>query len=326
MASLLAVLFAAMLPLQPHPDAAENDANAKKPAANEGIWPTPKMLEGMLVHWADESAVKLDLSDEQTERLEEQLLKRWPAFLEEHRETLQPLLNEYIETHMAKTPPEREAIKSWADRAMPMFELFQEQILESQRDMTEYLEPAQKGKLAAESLKMTAGLQLFQAKIKSWQRGEFEERDWWDPPRRVLNQRERDKDAAEAAAAAAAPSLAKKRVEEELSRWDRHVAEVIEKFKLDDTQRVAAESILRECKERATAHLDRYRARMEQLEKRLKDGAAEQAEVAEMYAPFDAMFAELKSRVEQIPTTAQMAAAPKSASAPQPQAAPPQSP
>ncbi|MEE9294166.1 MAG: hypothetical protein V3W34_04255 [Phycisphaerae bacterium] len=288
------------------PEAVDYGATAQNDLPYQGIWPTPKMIDGLLARWTDETAEEYGLNSDQRVRLENQLAKRWPPFLRQHRRVLQPLLNEFLEVRIAPTPPDAQSVSAWAQRAVPVFQLFQEQFIETQREMADLFTPPQQASLARNSLKTTAGLQLFQAKLEAWQRGHFAEHEWWDPPKSVLRRRA---EKTSSRVASAAPSTARQRIDEELFRWDRFVDQFARTYELNTSQRETAYSILRECKQRALAHRDRYRARMERLEKTINTDHnitdEGRPEIIAMYGPIDRIFTELETRLKPIPTAVQ---------------------
>lgn len=312
MHSALLTLLALWPGLPADPEMAAPDAIPKGTAPAEGIWPTQKMIDGLLARWADETALKYELDQEQAARSRRMITARWSAFLKENRRSLQPLLNEYIEARLALAPPESERVRRWAKRALPLFEDFHRQIGETQEELSGLLTPIQQAKLGLETIKISTGLHLFAARLEAWQRGEFEQDDWWQPTRRERRKRRETEEKVDDRENLVA-SKTKTRIDEELLRWDYFVAEFVEQYKLDDMQREAAYSILRECKQKALAHRDRYRVRLERLEEALVATAEVpdklRSEGIAMYGPIDELFVELKSRLEQIPTTAQSAQA-----------------
>ncbi len=165
MFSTLVMLYA-VLPAQPA-TTQTNDINATAQQAADlvGIWPTTKMINRVLARWADQTAGEYDLTAEQFEALNQQLNIRWSQFFEQQRSVLQPLLNEFIETRLALTPPDPEKVKNWSTRALPVFKKLQQQLLETHRELSGILSPSQQAKLAGDSLKTTAGLQAIHAKL-----------------------------------------------------------------------------------------------------------------------------------------------------------------
>lgn len=309
-AMMFTLLLTAVARSQDVPRPPDDAGEQVQRAPTDGFWPTHKMIEGLLLRWADRTATTFELDDKQRRTLERQLLKRWPDFLNANRTTLQPLFNEYIESRLGYTPPDPDSVKKWSTRALPLFEKLSEQMLETQRDMGEFLTPKQRAKLVRESLKVSAGLEMFRAKLKSWRRGTFDVNEWWDAPpgadRPHDTQAKRDPPDA-------APDLVGDRVDEELLRWDYFVSDFVDKYKLLGAQRETAYSVLRECKGRARAFRDRNRVRMEELENEVSAAAtlteAQRDRIAAMYGPIDRVFADLKERLDAIPTTAQSAAA-----------------
>jgi hypothetical protein len=89
-----------------------------------------------------------------------------------------------------------------------------------------------------------------------------------------------------------------------LDEWDRHVAGVAGKYGFDEGQRTIARSILRDLKKRAnqyrlTRATDIARAEL------MTDARARIHALAILNRPIDAMFEELKQRLENLPTAAQ---------------------
>ncbi len=309
----------------PPDDAAQSSESEADRVVLDGVWPTSTMLENLLVRWADDTALKYDLNDEQAATTRRAIVRRWSSYLTEHREDLQPLLNEYVEARFAPSPPDAEAIQRWAKRADPVFDSFREQIDATQTDIGDVLTPAQRVRHALEGIKINTSLGLFKARLDAWERGEFDERDWWEPTKRVRQEREKAAETAkESATASDARSRAAVKIDEELARWDSFVADFILKYALDDRQREAAFSILRECKKETLAYRDRHRTQLEQLEEtidRVDDATGSlsdpvRSDAVKLYGPIDRIFADLRARIEQIPTLAQRASAEVNSPAP----------
>jgi hypothetical protein len=284
------------------------DAPRESDAPLEGIWPTSKMVDNLLSRWADDTSVKYDLDGEQSEQLRTAMIKRWSGFIKENRKTLQPLINEYLESQFAMEQPDTEAVSNWAKRALGIFDAFEQQLIDTHGDMQEIMTPKQQMKLAKESFKMTAGLELFRAKLESWERGQIEKRDWWQPTtsarREQRERRKREREEAERIKKAKTP------LDTQLDQWEAFVADFAKEYQFDDAQRAAADSILRECKQRAGDHRARHKSRFEAIELSTTEDSASAEKAAkkkELYEPINSLFAELKSRVGRLRTTAQLA-------------------
>lgn len=89
-----------------------------------------------------------------------------------------------------------------------------------------------------------------------------------------------------------------------LDEWDKHVAAVAERYEFDETQIRSARSILGDLRKRAyryqTSRAEEY-ARAELM----TDAKARGERLKELNRPLDAMFEELKQRLENLPTMAQ---------------------
>ena len=317
---------------------AAKDDTAPAPAAEmQGLWPTNRLIELMLRRWADEVKHEYDLDEEQAVSVEKRLVERWGGFLEHNRSTIQPLANEFIELRMDLTPPDKERVMAWAERVLPVLDLFRDQINEGANEFREILTPIQKAKFENDIMKLGAGIQIAKAKVKTWTKGDFDERDFWEPTRSERRKRraEREKERAERdAAAESAESRPADQIGDEVRTWRAYVEEFVATYDLDDGQKGAARSILTELSDRALAHRDRNRREIDKLERKIaahaeradvpytgsSDGATSlaplEAQLVKLYGPIDRMFEELETRLDAIPTQAQRQRVEKAASNP----------
>jgi hypothetical protein len=315
---------------QTPPPQAENDSAVtpdKEAALPEGLWPAPRLMRLMLARWAEEASRQYDLDDEQRAKVREAAVERWSKFLDENREVMQPLANEFVEMRMELKPPPKERVQEWAKRAGPVFDKVRTQLDEGADEFRKVLRPVQRAKFEIDTLQMKVSLQIAEQRIKQWQSGEFGPDEFWEPlpsdreSRRAERRRNREEREAKAALAGEssesdANDAAADQIAVELDAWDRYVAEFIRSNGLDAGQRTTVLSCLSELKERAIAHRDRHREEIDQLEKRVASNAGIEAELAdinkqlvELYGPIDDMFKELRSRIEQVPAAEQRAAA-----------------
>jgi hypothetical protein len=319
------VVFAQTPPPQTESDSvATPDKGAESP---EGLWPSPRLMRLMLARWAEEASRQYDLDDEQRAKVREATVDRWSKFIDENREAMQPLANEFVEMRMELKPPPKERVQEWAKRAGPVFDKVRTQLDEGADEFRKVLRPVQRAKFEIDALQMKVGLQIAEQRIKQWQSGEFKPDEFWEPlpsdreSRRAEKRRNREEREAKSAYASEssesdAKDAAADQIAVELDTWDRYVAEFIRSYGLDAGQRTTVLSCLSELKERAVAHRDRHHEEIDQLEKRVASNAGTEAELAdinkqlvELYGPIDDMFKELRSRIEQVPTAEQRAAA-----------------
>lgn len=315
------------IPARAEQPSVEKDA-PDSPSANapEGIWPSKKLMELMLSRWAEEAAYEYKLNDEQREKTRKAVVKRWSTFLEENREELQPIANEFVEMRMELEPPARERVQDWARRARPMFDMLTKELDEGTTEYREVLRPDQRIRFEIDAVQMKLGVGMARQRFAQWEKGEFDPEDFWEPigPARVARRDERrqrrremeerrakiEKEKQEAEEAARDP------VELEMDAWQRFVADFIRDYGLDAGQRETVLSCLTELRDRAIAHRDRYREEIVRLESRVASNSGTESELADikiqlerLYGPIDEMFKELQSRIEQIPTVEQRAMA-----------------
>lgn len=302
------------------PETIADPANPDTPedtALLEGLWPSPKLLNLMLLRWAEETCAQYNLDDEQRAKVRDAALKRFEGFLTENRSQIQPLANEFIEMRMAIEPPSKERVQSWAERASPVFEKTRNQIRESHDEFRKVLRPVQRAKFEVDALQMSAGMAIAEQKLNEWKSGEFDKTDFWEPlsAERREERRKRRTEREETVE----PELPKAPVDQiaaELDRWEKYVVDFIQMFNLDEGQRTSALSCLSELKERALAHRDRRREDIARLEYRIEHNTAGDAsldelkkQLSELYGPIDDMFKELQSRLNNLPTNQQRVAA-----------------
>lgn len=317
--------------LPPVQAALEKDASAAPKL--EGLWPSPKLMELMLARWADRISLEYELDDVQRVKVREAVTGRWSSFLKDNRPAIQPVFNELLEMRLELEPPTKERVEAWAGRAMPVFEKFRKQLNQGTAEFRDVLTPLQRAKFKVDELQFGVGLSLAEQKLKQWQKGEFDEGDFWERPttdRRKGRAERRRRRAAKlegatglglrGAPAGPRPVGPQDQIALEIAAWDKYVKEFIRTYGLGEGQRDAVLSVLSELKDRAIAHRDRRRDDITKLEQRIEtfsgtdeEPAKLKMQLTELYGPIDQMFQELKRRIEQVPTAAQRAEAVKNA-------------
>lgn len=293
---------------------------------SSGLWPSPRLIELMITRWAEEAATEYELDEDQREKVRESTLKRWSDFAAEHEFELQPLLNEFLEMRLGLDPPEKDRVQAWAERALPVFEQMQAELQKTTDDFRSVMRPEQRARLEIEVFKRRTGLQLAENKLRHWSQGNIQPDELWEPLRETRRERRERRQArlAEAeriAESGAEPSGQNKekaklpdQIAVELDLWSRYVQGFIAHYELDEAQRTTALSCLSELQERAAAHREAHRDEIAKLEtliakpdKRDEDQAALKEQLAKLYGPIDAMFQELRARLDATLTTEQRA-------------------
>ncbi|MGQ9649535.1 MAG: hypothetical protein ACUVXJ_05465 [Phycisphaerae bacterium] len=96
-------------------------------------------------------------------------------------------------------------------------------------------------------------------------------------------------------------------VEDPLGPWDRYVRDFARRYRLDESQRATAQSILREMHERREVYEQAHREDYEAA--RSLQGQEREKRLAQLNQPIEFLFSQLKGRLERIPTTEQRRAA-----------------
>ncbi|MCP4590741.1 MAG: hypothetical protein GY842_08350 [bacterium] len=286
--------------------AAEERPPAVPPPAPQSYWPSDELVETLLTRWARAATQAYELTDTQHQQLRAQLLRRWPRFLHDHQEDLQPVLTEYLQARLTGRAPTPEAAASLAHRALAPLAGFRQCLDESSLEFCHMLTDRQRALFEADRTKLTERIDSLSEELHKWEAGAYDPKQWArltpaDPPAVPSTQ-------------AAEPTIATP-FEQEMSAWQRYVAEFIERYALDDGQRRSAHSILEEMRRRATTHFQTRRLRIAAMEELIHhpEFAASadviDSQLAELYGPIDRMFEELNRRLHKIPTAAQTRAA-----------------
>jgi hypothetical protein len=291
------------------------------------FWPPDDMVDALLRSWATAATEAYDLTPAQQRQVETQLRARWPKFLTDNRDDLQPLLNEYLETRLAGAAPAAETARNWARRGLPLVEKLQAFVEEGNTHLSGVLTAEQRSKFAADRARLGDGLKGLRTQLQAWEGGNYREEEWWKLARpEPATQRAERTPPRKATSAPRAQALTE--FDLEMVAWDGYVRDFMARYELDDGQRKAAESILVEMKARARAYYHSRRLRIAAMEElihypRLETTQADiRAQLVELYGPIDEMFAELQRRLQLIPTEAQKSLVEPLPSAPRQGAAP----
>jgi len=285
-----------------------------------GFWPTDRLVEYFILRIAESVSEQYNLDEQQAAEFERMTLRRWKPFVRRIRPMAQPLLNRYLETKYALTPPSKQTIQQWAKQARPVLEAVRKELQEAQREFGKILKPEQKPKFERDVLKFSMAAQAIDQKLRQWEQGKFEEYEWWDPTWRVRQERRRRREAARAAARAHVQAPQERpgsgpveTVVEQivpLDKWERFVEQFIIRYRLDEGQRTTARSILKDLKERALAYRQRHADEFATIDRKLAGAeASERQELLdrrrELNGPIQDMFEELRDRLDGLLTSAQ---------------------
>lgn len=279
-------------------------ARAGAPEAG-GVWPTDRMRDGLLSRVSTGLAEHLDLDEEQTARVDAIIRERWAAFLEEHRDTMEPLLNRYFEQRISLDPPSPEAIESWAAGAQELLSAVREEFSTQQRSVRELLRPEQLPKFDAECMKIHAGMQVWDVKLEGWKNGFFKPHEVWYRVKPLEAYLGGDDSRGGGTAREAASEFGSSAVA--IDGWAAYVERFIQRYHLDDAQARSARAVLNEMRARAEEYLTRARHEIRDLVSTPKDARddAWHARRTEVERPIVEYFDQLIDRLHALLTPAQ---------------------
>ena len=160
---------------------AEPNASESSTLAAGGFWPTPKMVELILMKGVDAITKEYGLDETQRAALKKDFLTRYPELLNRHRGTLQPMLSEIIELELADQKPTAEQVAGWARRFDPVLTDARKALRGTYEQMGPVLRPDQKRRWDSDYAKIWVGVGLVEAQVTRWKQGMFKPDDW--PPK-----------------------------------------------------------------------------------------------------------------------------------------------
>jgi hypothetical protein len=312
---------------QAPPAAAMPDNAAAAPEV--GIRLTPGMARAMASVITRQAIVKrygLDAarSEEVSEKIARRLMQMAHANGRQAQEMLEfalPAALEFEARHTDPTQAPRELWMRFARQAHPLVPAVRRLFTDIREDVQPLLPPGQQFKMAGDMLAVAAALDAFEKTMERWSRGDVNPgENPFDTDDRQIKKDENG----ESAALKRAREHAEERLDDYWrSTWQGYVEQAAKLYGFDDTQRAAADSILREAVGRAEAVTKdetwRGRAVRNRLWNRLIWNLRParfsplpdliSGDFIDMFKPLRVIGDELRERVDNIPTQAQRDAA-----------------
>ncbi len=292
------------------PSPHESDAPPASAAQGQpGYLLSDGMIKALLKRSTYEMARQLKMDDEQKRQLTERTHELWMPFFTKHRAEFGPVVDRMIQAQWDPDLPSAEEAQHWARKALTVHELLIEQVAESNQEIAKLLTPEQLDDFREIATQFEGGLKWFKLELEKMERGELSETAW--AGRRVSRQErrrryERDREQKKADQILSSPELLAVTVD----AWDAYVAQFVAQFNLDDAQKLAAGSVLVDVKTRAEQYSKTHADDLQAATNEIAQADKEQRkslmdDKAELMQPLNELFAELKSRLKQIPTEAQ---------------------
>jgi hypothetical protein len=337
----LVSISAAQSPDEPPP-------RKKTPIPSEGFWPTRKLMERVIDRISDEVANIYDMDEEQKLRTRKTFKEKVIPWADENRGELMTVTNEFYETLFGDEAPSPEQVADWAARVLPLVEDFNEVAIKITDDMRDYMTDDQITRLDGEFAAFQTGLSFVQGKLGTWREGGYDPEAEWIGPAKYRNEANRERDIARAEAQEAAmraemdaardaaiaareshdaaiapgtpppsPRLTTRPATSAAvtDEWVKYTESFIKRYELDVDQQQLARAALRVRQEERDAYLTRKSADLERVAEQGKKAKTDEEKKAareafeKLDAPVQRMFAQLRDKLDRIPTRAQRKAA-----------------
>ena len=285
----------------------------------EGFWPTRTMMDRVIDRITEQMTEHYNLDEYQLERTRTLFKERFPGFLNANRAEIQTLLNQYFEAILDTEPPAVDDVAVWAQRVQPLLADFDVVVDEVTGDMREYLNDDQVVMLDAEMAAFDAGMTMAQNKLGVWSEGGYDpETEWIHPPEDRHGEDAEGEVVTEETPvgdASASETGAAEKEEVPKDEWTVYTEEFIARYQLHSEQKQKALAFLRQQQERRDKYLRNNVSDMARVTKMLTEAKTEEDREKALVAyqrlnePIDALFEQLKERLETLPTRAQRKAA-----------------
>lgn len=293
-----------------------------------GVRFTPRMAQAMGHLFAREMKGQYELSDEQVNDVREIIATRLMKTVSNNAVTGRDMMEMMMETVMendGRFP--KESAQQFAKLAKPLIPALHDFFRETAGEIGKKMTVKQRLKFTADVAKATAGLAIFENRMKRWEEGQVGDgaNPFWDPA---------DNDPSKAGEAANEDPnekpehrQARQRAERQMSwqwdvekSWPAYVDQATEFYEFDEAQQNSAKAVLADMLQRAKA------IKTPQWEENVRQNRIAQSlswraggsrfsqgpwmfrlesQYDQLTKPLEDLSQELKRRIEQLPTTAQ---------------------
>lgn len=279
------------------------------PRFSAGAMFDDEMIQAAVKRFAHDLSVSVGMDADTSEKVRVEVEQRWVPFLQQNRDEIAPLVSRFYSAAIDPDPPEIDEVKIWAKDALNLYDKVMSEMDKMDQDIVKHLSPAQIQRYKVETGKTRLGLGLFRGQLVKWESGDFDYSEWGR--QQSARDRRRRVDSAKSAESLAESTLESPELTlVTMSAWDKYVAEFIKKYNLDQAQKSSANSILADVKSRASQYVKKHETEIDQLRKKLQSISAVERPAAareqqELLKPLEELFAELKKRLDALPTDAQ---------------------
>ncbi len=312
---------------------------AKKPAAGDvemtptelGVRFTPAMAQAMSFQFTKQMKQRYDLAEDQGQDIEKIITQQLMRLVKENAATGRDMIEMTMETMIANDGnfPKDKAIV-FAKLAKPAVPALRDFFTRSAGQIGRRLTIKQRLKFTGDMAGVTAGLVVFENRMKRWAEGDVGMRanPFYDSGDHEAdeNGEKEPEDPNETKDHRQARQHAERTVGWQInkeSRWDQYVNNAIVYYDLDETQIISARAVLKDCKDRAEA-LKTPAWRKKLIENRIAESLAWRLEShfnqgpwknhldqsnEKLMRPLNELGEDLRNRIDGIPTSKQKASA-----------------
>jgi hypothetical protein len=317
----------------------------QEPQEEDGLWPTPRMIQLITERVVNDMSLRYGLDEQQKALLKEQAAKRVPQFMEKHQAVMKRLLNEVVGQNILGQAPTVQQMADWSKRALPVAREGMDEVEGIYRTMRPLLRPEQAARWGRDHFTFRLGYSLGEAKLRSFAEGRFDPREWRTPlpgphqseqdimqgarkagfyvfplgvgpanlPGAAAGEVSQTPTAPRAGVGARRSADVGKGEDETYvppDQWESYTKKFIAQRQLDEGQRIAAVSIMKEMRQRATDYRKAHRSDYARLQQALTRGeggptADVKAELSDLDRPVQDLFKEFRDRLDQLLTESQ---------------------
>jgi len=321
------VLVMTVLSFGQAPPAAEESADDLMRPTDVGMRFTPGMARAIAKQMSRQGvfARELGIPEDKADQAAESMARRMMEMAHKGSEQGQAFFEFAFESLMDNngrfTP---DSGRRWAELSKPLIPAFREMMTGMAEDMRPMIPPAKQPAFAGKMLALGVAIDAYEKKMQRWSEGKVGENE------NPFDNREPDPDKLAAESQSGEPSAVResRRQAEQNIQWETTggwrnlVDRAVEYYKLTDAQKQSAESILRELEERAKQMMTedwRTKVTANRMQYHLGRRGGNlwntpwmwrnEREYQNLLKPIKDLTAELRDRLEQLPTTEQRDAA-----------------
>jgi hypothetical protein len=268
---------------------------------------TPEIIDMVINRISDEMAKQYGLDEDQSFQTRELIKARFPAWLDEHRDQIIELTNEYLALTIDDAPPTPEQVADWSRRALPLMSDAFQMVDATAEDMGAMMTDEQRLLLDGQMAAFNVARTYMSDRMQTWSQGGYDWRSEW-PRSEEFQRKERERQeqlehemrGAEREAIGLPPegsgesgavggpgevgdapppgvtpdpsrrAQAAAPVQRTKDEWETYVENFIRRYRLDEGQQNTARKHLKTAQDGRDQYLRRLGNKLEALEKRLQ--------------------------------------------------------